>query len=90
LPRHLVDVSVRTQATMLFGRDYASPFGIAPTEIAALFRREADLMLAEAAALARVPLHHVWLGLRRDRTRRQVAPDNTWHQFYPVRDPAIT
>ena len=29
-PRVLVDVSRRTQQTELFGRQYASPFGIAP------------------------------------------------------------
>jgi len=50
LPRHLADVSERVQATKIFGRTYASPFGISPTGIAELFRRGADLMLAKAAA----------------------------------------
>ncbi len=46
VPRYLVDVSTRDQTTTLFGRDYASPFGISPTGLAALFRPGADLMLA--------------------------------------------
>ncbi|MGH7090746.1 MAG: alpha-hydroxy acid oxidase, partial [Stellaceae bacterium] len=44
LPRYLVDVSTRDQRATLFGRTYASPFGIAPTGGAGLFRRGADLM----------------------------------------------
>ena len=49
VPRYLIDVSKRDQATTLFGRAYASPVGIAPTGLAALFRPGADLMLAEAS-----------------------------------------
>ena len=55
LPRYLVDVSVRNQSATLFGHTYASPFGISPTGGAGLFRRGADLMLAEAAAKANIP-----------------------------------
>ena len=55
LPRYLVDVSKRDQSPTLFGHTYASPFGISPTGGAGLFRRGADLMLAEAAAEANIP-----------------------------------
>src|SRR6201993_2748911 len=55
VPRYLVDVSVGDQSTTLFGRTYSSPMGIAPTGLAGLFRRGADLMLAEAARDANVP-----------------------------------
>src|SRR5580704_4349361 len=55
LPRAMVDVSKRDQSTSLFGRDYASPFGISPTGIAGIFRRDAELMLAQAASAAHVP-----------------------------------
>src|SRR5690349_500917 len=55
LPRYLVDVSTRDQSQMLFGRKYSSPFGISPTGGAGLFRRGADLMLAEAAKDANIP-----------------------------------
>src|ERR1051325_335056 len=49
LPRYLVDVSKRDQTQTIFGRTFSSPFGISPTGGAGLFRRGADLMLAQAA-----------------------------------------
>src|SRR6266699_6004255 len=52
LPRYLVDVSTRDQSATVFGRTYASPFGIAPTGLAGLWRHGTDLVLAEAAAQA--------------------------------------
>src|SRR5258708_181816 len=55
VPRYLVDVSQRDQTTTLFGQTYASPFGIAPTGLAGLFRPGADLTLAEAAAAKNIP-----------------------------------
>jgi len=45
----LVDVSGRSQETVLFGRRFASPFGIAPMGGAALCWRNGDLALARAA-----------------------------------------
>ena len=59
LARHLVDVSKRDQSTTIFGRTYASPFGISPTGIAEIFRRGADSMLAQAAAAAKGAEHHL-------------------------------
>jgi len=56
VPRVLVDVSKRAQATALFGRSYASPFGIAPLGISALSAYRADLALARAAAEANIPM----------------------------------
>src|ERR671924_561478 len=50
LPRYLVDVSKRDQSTTVFGRTYASPFGISPTGGVGLYRREGGVMLAAAAA----------------------------------------
>src|SRR5215471_12748965 len=55
LPRYLVDVSTRDQSQTIFGRKFNSPFGISPTGAAGLFRRGADLMLAEAAREANIP-----------------------------------
>ena len=55
LPRYLVDVSMRDQSETMFGHTYSSPFGISPTGSAGLFRRGADLMLAEAAREANIP-----------------------------------
>ncbi len=54
LPRMLVDVSKRSQQTTLFGRTYATPFGIAPMGITALSAYRGDLVLAQAAGGANV------------------------------------
>jgi (S)-mandelate dehydrogenase len=89
LPRYLVDVSKRDQSATLFGRSYASPFGISPTGGAGLFRRGADLMLAEAAAGANIP--YIMSGASNDsiEAAAKVAPRNTWYQLYAARDPQI-
>lgn len=54
-PRMAVDVSQRSQAVELFGRKFASPFGIAPMGIAGMFAFEADLQMARAAKRLNVP-----------------------------------
>ena len=56
VPRVLVDVSRRSTATTLFGREYAAPFGIAPIGLTALSAYRGDIVLAEAAAQANVPM----------------------------------
>src|SRR5258705_9297328 len=55
LPRYLVDVSKRDQSATVFGRTYASPFGISPTGGVGLYRREGEVMLAQAAGAAHIP-----------------------------------
>src|SRR5260370_32281414 len=56
LPRYLVDVSTRDQSQTIFGRTYASPFGISPTGGVGLYqRRGGEMLLAEAAAEANIP-----------------------------------
>jgi len=54
--RVLNDVSRRTTAATLFGREYAAPFGIAPMGISALSAYRGDLVLARAAARAGIPM----------------------------------
>jgi L-lactate dehydrogenase (cytochrome)/(S)-mandelate dehydrogenase len=90
LPRHLVDVSSRNQSTTIFGRTYAGPFGIAPTGIAELFRRGADLMLAKAAASANVPSIMSGSSMTGPETISKIVPDSPWYQLYAARDPDIT
>jgi isopentenyl diphosphate isomerase/L-lactate dehydrogenase-like FMN-dependent dehydrogenase len=90
LPHHLVDVSTRNQATTLFGRDYKSPFGISPTGIAGIFRRDAELMLAEAAARAGVPFIMSGASMVSIERIARVDPANTWFQIYPAKDRDIT
>jgi L-lactate dehydrogenase (cytochrome) len=56
LPRILVDVSGGSQQATLFGRTYASPFGIAPMGISALSAYRGDLVLARVAGEKNIPM----------------------------------
>jgi L-lactate dehydrogenase (cytochrome) len=56
LPRVLVDMSKRSQQTTLFGHTYATPFGIAPIGISALYAYRGDLVLAAAADAANIAM----------------------------------
>ena len=89
-PRYLVDVSERDQSARLFGRDYAAPFGIAPTGLAGLMRHGADLMLAEAARDADIPFVMSGAANASIEALGKVAPDHGWYQLYPARDRAIS
>ena len=53
--RVLRDVSKTSQETMLFGRRYAAPFGIAPMGASAVVSYDADNRMARAAHAAGVP-----------------------------------
>ncbi len=86
LPRYLVDVSVRDQSATLFGHTYSSPFGISPTGGAGLYRRNGDLMLAEAAAEANIPYIMSGGSNASMEEAMRVAPDNTWYQLYAAKD----
>jgi (S)-mandelate dehydrogenase len=55
VPRALQDVSRRDCSVQLFGRPMRLPFAIAPTGLNGLFWRQADRLLAEAAAAAGIP-----------------------------------
>jgi len=90
VPRYLVDVSVRDQSTTLFGRTYSSPIGIAPTGLAGLFRRGADLMLAEAARDANVPFIMSGSSTASIEDLAKLAPDHGWYQLYSSKDEAIS
>jgi L-lactate dehydrogenase (cytochrome) len=56
VPRVLKDVSGRDQTTTLFGKTYASPFGIPPMGSSALCAYRGDVVLTRAAAAAGVPM----------------------------------
>jgi len=55
MTRILVGVSERHQDIQLFGRRYATPFGIAPMGGSALVAYEGHTVMAKAAAEARIP-----------------------------------
>jgi (S)-mandelate dehydrogenase len=90
VPRYLVDVEKRTQATILFGRAYASPFGVSPMSIAGFFRPGADLMIARAAAACDVPYIMSSASCSSIEAAVAEAPKNTWFQVYGTRNPEIT
>jgi L-lactate dehydrogenase (cytochrome) len=56
VPRVLNDVSGRNQTTTLFGKTYASPFGIPPMGSSALCAYRGDVVLTQAAGAANVPM----------------------------------
>jgi (S)-mandelate dehydrogenase len=89
VPRYLNDVSRRDQSMTLLGRTYASPFGIAPTGMGGLFRPNADLMLAEAAAKANIPYLMSSASNNSLEAAAKVAPHNTWFQMYGTTDHRI-
>ncbi|WP_374442859.1 alpha-hydroxy acid oxidase [Stella sp.] len=90
VPRFMVDVTQRSQKTTLFGREYASPFGIAPTGLAGLFRPGADMMLAEAARDADIPFIMSGSATGSIEDLARVAPEHGWYQLYPAKTWSIS
>jgi (S)-mandelate dehydrogenase len=90
VPRFGIDVTTRDQATTLFGRTYSMPLGIAPTGLAGLFRRGADMMLAEAAKAANVPFIMSGTGTGLIEDLGKVAPEHGWYQLYVAHDRNIS
>jgi len=89
-PRVLTGVSQPDQSSVLFGRRYASPFGISATGMAGLFWPHADRLLAQAAQAANIPflLSTCSSGTLEDVA--SVAGEHLWFQLYPARDPGVT
>ena len=56
VPRILTNVSGGSQQRTLFGKTYASPFGIAPMGISALSAYRGDLILAKGAEESNIPM----------------------------------
>ena len=91
LPRYLVDVSTRDQSATIFGRNFASPFGISPTGGVALYQRQGgELLLAQAAAEANIPYIMSGGANFSMEDAAKIAPDNTWFQLYAAKDRDIT
>ncbi len=86
LPRYLVDVSKRDQSATVFGRTYSSPFGISPTGGVGLYRREGEVMLAEAAAAENIPYIMSGGSNASMEEAARVAPNNVWFQLYAAKD----
>jgi L-lactate dehydrogenase (cytochrome) len=87
VPRVLNDVSGREQTTQLFGKTYASPFGIPPMGSAALCAYRGDVVLTRAAAAMNVPMI---LSASSLITLEDVQRENpaAWYQAYLAGDAA--
>jgi L-lactate dehydrogenase (cytochrome) len=87
VPRVLNDVSGREQTTELFGKTYASPFGIPPMGSAALCAYRGDVVLTRAAAAMNVPMI---LSASSLITLEDVQRENpaAWYQAYLAGDAA--
>src|SRR5499427_9693069 len=85
VPRVLNDVSGRDQTTTLFGKTYASPFGIPPFGSAALVAYQGDVVLARAAAAVNVPMILSAASLITLEDVRRANP-NAWYQAYLAGD----
>jgi L-lactate dehydrogenase (cytochrome) len=85
--RVLRNVSGRTQAVELFGRRYASPFGIAPMGITALSTYRGDVVLARAAAAEGILSIMSATSLIPMETVAAIRPDG-WFQAYLPGDQA--
>ena len=89
LPRGLVDTSKRSQATELFGRRYAAPFGIPPMGIAAIAAYRADLVLAGAAARCNIPFILSGSSLIKLEDVIRENPDSWFQAYLPGEDTRI-
>jgi (S)-mandelate dehydrogenase len=82
VPRYLLDVRPRTQQTELFGQSFKSPFGIAPTGYAGVYRVNGEKRLAEAARDADIPIILSGSGIASIETVSAIAGRNSWFQLY--------
>ncbi|MFI4926466.1 MAG: alpha-hydroxy-acid oxidizing protein [Burkholderiales bacterium] len=85
LPSYLQDVSARSMGVELLGRRWALPFGIAPMGLNAMSAYRGDLVLAQAAAAAGIPM--VMSGSSLMRLEDIVAANpQAWFQAYVTGD----
>jgi L-lactate dehydrogenase (cytochrome) len=81
LPRVLNNVAARSQKRQLLGREWSSPFGIAPMGVSALTAYRGDIVLAESAARAGIPMIMSGSSLTRMEDVAAAEPQS-WFQAY--------
>ncbi|AAK90709.2 hypothetical protein EN41_10965 [Agrobacterium tumefaciens] len=85
-PRVLRDVSQRSTRTTILGESYSAPFGIVPMGISALMAYQGDLVLAQGASQAGIPM--IMSGSSLIRLEEVVAKaPATWFQAYLPGEP---
>lgn len=85
-PEVLVDVSVRSTATRLFGRDVAMPMVVGPTGLNGAAWEHGDLCLARAAGRAGIPFVMSTAATVRMRDMDAAAGPLRWFQLYMLKD----
>ncbi len=89
VPKTLVDTSKRSQETTIFGRTYASPFGIGPMGGNSITAYQGDIVLARSAATANIPMVLSGFAFAKLEDVRQ-AGETAWFQAYlPGDDEAV-
>jgi L-lactate dehydrogenase (cytochrome)/(S)-mandelate dehydrogenase len=89
-PQVLRDVSRRTLACNLFGRESAMPIALAPTGAAGLLWHDGEVALARAAAQAQVPFTLSTASLTSIERIAAQAPGRLWFQLYMWPDRAMS
>jgi (S)-mandelate dehydrogenase len=89
VPKFLTQCGAIDLKTSLFGKDYAAPFGIAPTGLAGLFRPRGDIMLAEAALAEDIPYIMSGTCNAAIEDLPPAAARNGWYQLYTGKNKAI-
>ncbi|NYZ15832.1 alpha-hydroxy-acid oxidizing protein [Azospirillum sp. RWY-5-1] len=90
VPRVAVGVGGRDQSRTLFGRRFASPFGIGPTGLAGLAWPEAEVALMRGAEAADVPFTLSTVSSVAIEEIGDAAGRPHWFQLYILRDRAIS
>jgi len=89
VPQTLVHTADRHHRAVLFGRESAAPFLIAPTGVNGLLHPDADLCLARAAARLGVPFCLSTVSTMRLEDIARSAGGRLWMQLYVMQNRAI-
>jgi (S)-mandelate dehydrogenase len=89
VPRAMRDVSTRDTTISLFGRVMHFPFAVAPSGLNGLFWRDADRLLAEAAAAAGIPFIQSTMSNVALETIATVPNLRHWYQLYVFGDKRV-
>lgn len=90
VPRTLIDSSQRETTIELFGQKQPSPLIVAPSGHNNIYRRDGDLMLARAAAAAKIPMGLSTLSNTRLERLPKEVDGRFWMQLYVFDDRELT
>jgi len=88
-PQFLKGLQRQNTETSLFGRTYATPFGVAPVGLTGLMWPNAEKILAKAAAQYQFPYCLSTAATQTPETIGPLVGEMGWFQLYPPRDETI-